>query len=100
MKPAFRLRFLGAVQIERHDAQAAHEYGLRVLEVLQKTDGHRRQGHILSRLGFALENLGRVEEAGERYREALKLRREAHQRHLAIEPLAGLARYSLLQGDL
>jgi predicted ATPase/DNA-binding SARP family transcriptional activator/Tfp pilus assembly protein PilF len=94
------LSSMSLLSYRRSDAEAAHEYGQQAMQVMRKTDGHRRQGHILVRLGFALENLGRLTEASERYRTALELRRKANQRHLAMEPLAGLARLFLRQGDL
>ncbi len=84
----------------RGDPQAGLEYGQQALRVMQKMDEYRRQAYVLFRLGLALENLGRLDEAGERYRQALALRRGAKQHHLAVEPLAGLARLALAQGDL
>jgi predicted ATPase/DNA-binding SARP family transcriptional activator/Tfp pilus assembly protein PilF len=94
------LSSLSLLSYRRGDAQAAYKHGQQAIQVMQKTDGHRRQAHILVRLGFALESLGRLAEAGERYRTALELRRQANQRHLAMEPLAGLVRLSLELGDL
>ena len=63
--------------------------------------GDRRvQGYALTNLGHALTSLGRVAEGAESYRQALVLRRELGQSYLIMEPLAGLARVSLAQGNL
>jgi hypothetical protein len=44
--------------------------------------------------------LDRLAEAADAYRQAMILRREFGQSHMAMEPLAGLARVSLAQNDL
>jgi tetratricopeptide (TPR) repeat protein len=54
----------------------------------------------LTFLGHAAADLQRWEEAVVAYQRALDLRRMLHQPPLALEPLAGLARIALAQGDL
>jgi tetratricopeptide (TPR) repeat protein len=51
-------------------------------------------------LGHALAGLGRPAEAAAAYRQGLAAQRKWGQHHLAVEPLAGLARVALAQGDL
>lgn len=50
-------------------------------------------------LGHALTGLEHYAEAADAYAQGLALRREKGQHHLAVEPLAGLARVALAQGD-
>jgi tetratricopeptide (TPR) repeat protein len=57
------------------------------------------RGFALTFLGHAMAGLGFLREASDAYSQALTLRRELDQPHLATEPLAGLARLSLAQGD-
>ncbi len=51
-------------------------------------------------LGHALSALGETAVAAEQYEQALHLRAEKGQAHLALEPLAGLVRLALQAGDL
>jgi hypothetical protein len=55
--------------------------------------------HVYVVLGHALLGLGRPTEAADAYKQALNLHREKGQHHLVAEPLAGLARVALAQGD-
>jgi tetratricopeptide (TPR) repeat protein len=70
------------------------------LLIAQDIGNRHVQGYALTRLGHALEGLGRLAEATEAFQQALFLRRELNQSNLATEPLAGLARVALAQGDL
>jgi DNA-binding SARP family transcriptional activator len=80
--------------------QTACEYA-RCALIIDRSAGHRyRQAFTLARLGHALTGLGQLEDADAAYQEALDLRRETGQSHLAPEPLAGLARVALLRRDL
>lgn len=54
----------------------------------------------LVHVGYAQEWLGRFDLAQAAYAEAHQLRREAQQYDMAMEPVAGLARTALAQGDL
>jgi tetratricopeptide (TPR) repeat protein len=80
--------------------QMAREYAARALAIHRKTGYDYRTATALIRLGHALTALKELGEACEVYQEALDLRRQMGQRHLAPEPLAGLARVALLQGDI
>ncbi|MCP4536395.1 MAG: tetratricopeptide repeat protein [Chloroflexi bacterium] len=51
-------------------------------------------------LGWALTSLGRLAEAADAYQNALSLTQKAKQQHLTLQPLAGLANVSLMQGEL
>jgi adenylate cyclase len=78
----------------------AQEYARRALAIHRATFGPHRPALALTRLGNALVGLGELTEGRAAYQEALDLRRELGQAHLATEPLAGLARVALAQGDL
>jgi tetratricopeptide (TPR) repeat protein len=80
--------------------EQAQEYARRALEIHRTTFGPHRPALALTRLGHALVGLGELEEGRAAYQEALGLRRELGQAHLATEPLAGLARVALARGDL
>jgi tetratricopeptide (TPR) repeat protein len=81
------------------DQQAVH-YARRALEIHRATFGPDRPALALTRLGHALVGLGKFEDGRAAYQEALDLRRDLGQAHLATEPLAGLARVALAQGDV
>ena len=55
---------------------------------------------VFAILGHALAGQGCLEEAADVYRQGLALHRARGQHHLAVEPLAGLARAALAQGDM
>jgi adenylate cyclase len=82
------------------DDEAALEHSQLALDITQQL-GHRNiQAYALTYLGHALMGLDRLAEAAEAYRQALILRRAFGRPHIAMEPLAGLARVSLAQNDL
>jgi len=58
----------------------------------------RMEGYALTGLGNALAGLGSVPEAADAFEQAITLRRELGEDHLATESLAGLARLKLAQG--
>lgn len=66
----------------------------------QRADDRHVQAYSLTSMGHALAGLGRPSEAMDAYREAVTLRRQLGEHHLANAPLAGLARVCLAQGDL
>jgi tetratricopeptide (TPR) repeat protein len=94
------LSSLGLLSHRRGDDQAAYEYDQQALHIAQELGERRLMGYVLCRLGYALMGLGRLAEAADAYWQALTLRREMGQPNLAMEPLAGLARVALAQGDL
>jgi tetratricopeptide (TPR) repeat protein len=83
------------------DEGAAREYGQQALRVMPTTDSIQAVEVIYAYtvLGHALAGLGLTAEAADAYRQALTLHRERGQ-HWHVEPLAGLARVALAQGDL
>ena len=81
------------------DYETARNYATRALTIHRATGYTHRLATALTRLGQAVEGLSQLDNAAEAYQEALDLRREMAQRHLAPEPLAGLARIALLQHD-
>jgi len=82
-----------------HD-EAALESSQQALDIAQEIGDRSGQGGALTHLGHALAGLGRLAEAAAAYQQALALRRELGELQLALEPLAGLARVSLAQGEL
>ncbi len=98
------------------DDKIAQEYVQQALPLAQDIPERYFQGYILTMLGHALAGLGhratlhpepdegeaheRLAEAADLYQQALDIRRELNQPHLATEPLSGLAHVSLAQGDL
>lgn len=80
--------------------ETACEYGQQALLIAQDIGNRHVQGYALTRLGHALAGLEHWAKAADAYGQALTLRRELKQPNLAMEPLAGLARVALAQGDL
>ena len=81
------------------DHQATREYSQQALSIAWEIGSRRTQGYALTSLGHALAGLGQLAEAGEFYQQALTLRHELGQHHLAMEDWAGLARISIAQGN-
>jgi tetratricopeptide (TPR) repeat protein len=79
---------------------AALEHSQLALDIAQQLGDRSTQAYSLTYLGHALAGLDRLAEAADAYRQAMILRHEFGQPHMAIEPLAGLARVSLAQNDL
>ncbi|MFN2110447.1 MAG: ATP-binding protein [Anaerolineae bacterium] len=81
----------------QHDA--AHAHAEEALHLAQETEDHQVEGDALTFMGHALWELGRWDEATEAYRQAHVLLTELGEGQLALDPLAGLARSALEQGD-
>ncbi len=94
------LACLGLLAHHLGDDEMARERCLQALRIAREIGNRRVEGYVLTRLGHALAGLGRLAEAAEIYRQALTLQRELGQANLAMEPLAGLARVALAQGDV
>jgi ATP/maltotriose-dependent transcriptional regulator MalT len=97
---SYWLSHLGLVLLRLGDSEAAMENSRQALSIAQELEVRSGQGFALTVLGHALTGLERLDEATDAYRQALALRRELGQIHQATEPLAGLARIFLIQGDL
>ena len=93
--------YTGLLSHHLGDDRAAREYSQQALRVIPNPDTVFAVEliYVFAVLGHALAGLGYPAEAADAYRQALNLRREREQHHLAVEPLAGLARVSLAQGD-
>ena len=90
---------LGLLCHQRGDDPAAREHCQQAAQIAQEINARPVQAHALTCLGHALASLGDLEEAVDAYRRALELRRAMGQPHLATEPLTGLARIAMTQGD-
>lgn len=94
------LAYLGFLLHQTGRNDAAQVYSMQALQLAQEIGDRHSQGYALTFLGHALLELGLPTKAAAVYQEAVDLRSAANQPHLAMEPLAGLARAALLQGDL
>jgi DNA-binding SARP family transcriptional activator/tetratricopeptide (TPR) repeat protein/class 3 adenylate cyclase len=92
----------GLLSHHRGDDRAAQAYCQQALRLMPNLELGWAVDliHVFAILGHALAGLGRLAEAAENYRQGLAMRRERGQHHLTVEPLAGLARVALAQGDL
>jgi tetratricopeptide (TPR) repeat protein/class 3 adenylate cyclase/tRNA A-37 threonylcarbamoyl transferase component Bud32 len=81
------------------DDDLARQYSQRALLVAQEIGFRPGQGYALTYLGHALAGLGQWAEAADAYQQALTLRREMGEHHLATETQSGLVRVALDQGD-
>jgi tetratricopeptide (TPR) repeat protein len=95
------LIYTGLLSHHLGDDNAAQAYGQRVLRIIPNLDLGWAVDfvHVFAILGHALMGLGHPAEAAENYQQCLTIQRERGQHHLAVEPLAGLARVALAQGN-
>jgi DNA-binding SARP family transcriptional activator/Tfp pilus assembly protein PilF len=91
---------LGLLFHQMRDNEVAQEYSQQAVHISADIGARAQQGYGLTYLGHALTGLGHLTEATDAYQRALDLRRELGQHNLTMEPLAGLARIYLAQGDL
>lgn len=91
---------LGLLFHQMGQDEAARDYSQKGLLLAREVGLPHFEGYAQTYLGHALADLGQLEEAQEVYRAALEIRRKLKQPKLATEPLAGLARVSLAEGDL
>ena len=89
----------GLLAHHRGDHPAAAALGQAALDALSRTGDLPGQAAAWTVLGHAAAGRGAPEEAAAAYTQALALRRQLEQPHLAAEPLAGLARCALAQGQ-
>jgi len=82
------------------DDELAMEYCQQAVLVGRDSAHRFVQAWGLTWLGHVLVDLESLDEAADAYRRALVLRRELHEHHRVIEPLAGLASVSLDQGNI
>jgi len=95
------LMHLGLLSHHLGDDAAAEAYGQQTLEVGPSLDMGWSVDliYVFCVLGHALLGLGRPAKAAESYWQCLARHREWGRRYLTPEPLAGLARVALAQGD-
>jgi len=82
------------------DDEAAREHAQQAVQMAREQRYPIFEGAGALCLGHALVGLGSLDEARDAYRHALSLVYEVGWAHQAMEPLAGLARVCLAQGDL
>jgi hypothetical protein len=78
----------------------ALSYGRRALAMAQKLETQAAESQPLCCVGHALLALQRPQEATAAYMESVRLHRMIGNEHLAMEPIAGLIRVALSQGNL
>lgn len=97
---AYSLINLGAQTGAWGQHEIALNYARQGLELARTIGDQSGEAWALTYLGHNLLATGRHQEAVEAYQSALSLRERLNQPVLAAEPAAGLARTSLLMGDL
>jgi len=95
------LMYVGLLSHHLGDDRAAQAYSQQTLRLMPNLELGWAVDliHVFTVLGHALAGLGHPTEAAENYWQGLTMRRERGQHHLAVEPLAGLARVTLAQED-
>ncbi len=78
----------------------ALDYIHQALQATQFFGGSRLQAYALTNQGHILSKMNCLDEASHSYQKSLELRLQLSESKLALEPLAGLARIALLQGNL
>jgi tetratricopeptide (TPR) repeat protein len=85
---------------QRQESGAAYPYCQDALALAREIGNRYAEATALTIFGHILLALAHYETAQENYTEALALRRQLGQRSLVQQPLAGLARVALEQGNL
>ncbi len=96
---SWTLAKLGLLFHHRDDDATARDYSRQALQIAQELNDRNLQALALTHLGHALVALEQLADATAAYRQALDLRQALEQPNQALEPLAGLARVALIQGD-
>jgi tetratricopeptide (TPR) repeat protein len=90
---------LGLTYFYLGESQTGQDYCRQGLSLAQMMGIRPTQGQALTCLGHVLRGMGQLAEAAEIYRQAISLRHELDQPHLALDPQAGLAQTLLDQGE-
>lgn len=90
---------LGLVYHHMGDNESSLDCSRQSLSIIRNMSVPFTLAFVLTRMGHALANLDSPDEAVAAYSEALLLRKKGGHAHLEVEPLAGLARVALAQGD-
>jgi predicted ATPase/DNA-binding SARP family transcriptional activator/Tfp pilus assembly protein PilF len=93
----FYLGFLLYIQENFSEGQSSSQ---KAIDLSREVNAHFVLGHALTQLGHNLLGQGETVRAQEAYKEAYTMRKAAGQTNLSMEPLAGLARVALAQGDM
>ncbi|MFN2302132.1 MAG: tetratricopeptide repeat protein, partial [Anaerolineales bacterium] len=96
----YLLAYLGLRAHQMGENKSALKLCEQAMIIAQELESPEHQAYALTFSGHALTALGRTDQAIEAYQNALSLRKDLEQPHLVAETQAGLARLSLLQGDL
>lgn len=91
---------LGELYYRHGEHETAREYSRRALHLGEQLDDHLLLWEATLALGNTEMALGSSEAATDAFRRALAQKREADQPHLALIPLAGLARIALEGGAI
>jgi predicted ATPase/DNA-binding SARP family transcriptional activator/class 3 adenylate cyclase len=96
------LMYMGLLSHHLGDDRVALEYSQQAIDVMRTLDVGWAVDllYVFTVRGHALVNLGQPRKAIEAYQQSLALRTERGQFHLTVEPLAGIARAALAQGDI
>lgn len=94
------LAFLSLLYHHQGNNLVAVEMSLKGLNIAEEIADRLAQGWLLDSLGHARTGLGELKQAAEAYQQSLELRRKQDETHKATEPLAGLARVALIQGNI
>jgi tetratricopeptide (TPR) repeat protein len=88
---------LGLLYHHLGESQPAREYCQRALEISHELGVRDIEAFAVTHLGHVLVGLDKTTEATDAYQQGMTLRRGLGQPHMAMEPLAGLARIRLIQ---
>jgi ATP/maltotriose-dependent transcriptional regulator MalT len=92
------LSFFVLLLLQQDEKKTVLDYSQQALRIAQETGNRDAEGYAFTSLGRTLETRERLTEAANAYRQAIDVRSEIGQHHMALEPLAGLVRISLQQG--
>jgi tetratricopeptide (TPR) repeat protein len=91
---------LSAYAVALQDYRAAEANALLAAQLTRKIGDRSGEAWALTYLGHCYSGAGRGAEARDAYQQAYTIRTEMNQALLAAEPLAGLARAALIEGQL
>ena len=95
----FNLINLSLISYYLRDEKSAEEHGEAAYQLAQDMGSSPLLGMTLKDRGFLLTHLGKLDEAEEAYRQALKIWEALSQQQFVLEAQSGLAQVSLLKGD-
>ena len=90
---------LGLIHHFQGDHETARSRMQQALQIAGEVGDRRAQSFVWMGLGHSILGLGILDAAREAYQESITLRGELGQEHLTPEPLEGLARIALAQGE-